>query len=120
MVTNPQSCFIPSEIKISFLKAKHIYKVVLFPALKKKKYSECILLVEDCYLFSVFSCPVRDTSEKIDGINSFNTNDELCFSETVYDTLDPTVTNCQDSDKRLPFYECKNNCPGGEKLYTII
>ena len=32
--------------------------------------------------------------------------------------LDPTNTTCENYDRKLPFYQCKNNCPGGEMIYN--
>jgi len=90
---------------------------------KGKKFNECILLSDDLlsddedeYLYSVFSCPVRDTTEKIDGINSFSKNDELCLNAGM---LDPSVQTCTPQEKRYPFYECNNNCPGVRGLGLV-
>jgi len=85
---------------------------------KKKIYNECILLDEDDYLYPVFRCPIRDITTKINGTNSFEFNsltEGMCLSNQTGDefsSLDPTIEECR--RRRLPFSQCKNNCPGGK------
>ena len=54
---------------------------------------------------------------KINGINSFEFTglaDGLCLSD-VSNKLSPLVPtkNCRQNERRFPFSQCKNNCPGG-------
>ena len=71
-------------------------------------------------MYPVFRCPTRDVTTKIDGINSFTFNPSdnflgFCLTEpeSEISTIDPD-RNCTDPERRLPFSQCKNNCPGGE------
>jgi len=87
------------------------------------KYDECILYNEGDFLYPVFRCPIRDITTKIDGFNSFTSsslteghciaknNDENNPQNPEDFVLDPNI-DCIPSKRRLPFSQCKNNCPG--------
>ena len=89
------------------------------------KYDECILFEEPGFEYLVFKCPAWNITRKMDGINSYSSEDPtfgLCpISEeepqlgTVPNSdLDQTKQDCSDSKRRRPFAQCKNNCPGGK------
>ena len=74
---------------------------------------------------------MRNVTTKFPGtnINSFTTEDlyaqlrnGLCPLDEDNDDsiLDPTINNC--TERRFPFYQCKNNCPGGKlrKLFHPV
>jgi len=82
-----------------------------------KKYDECILLDEEDFVYPIFRCPIRDITTKIDGINSFEFSslvEGICLSdyENELSELDPTKECVNIFQKRSPFSQCKNNCPG--------
>ena len=91
----------------------------------------CTLLVDVEKLnYPVFTCPVRNLTTRItvDGVemNNIESSDlatyiweGLCPVDEDDDNsaLDPSK-NCNETEKRFPFYECKNNCPGG--LFNIL
>ena len=81
--------------------------------------------------FPVFTCPSYNITTKMphEGmmINSFQSEDlnallldGMCpvDSSDPDSDLDPTNTTCENYDRKLPFYQCKNNCPGGEMIYN--
>jgi len=97
----------------------------------------CNMLEHDGFLIRVFYCPIYNTVNKINGINSFTWDDfleqfinsGLCPAEgtnTATDTGTPTVNatyqGCDDPNgdgdysdqitRIFPFQPCKNNCPG--------
>jgi len=82
-----------------------------------KLYDECILLDEEGFLYPIFRCPIRDITTKIDGINSFEFTglvQGICLSNfsDKLGPLDP-MKDCESrSERRFPFSQCKNNCPG--------
>ena len=94
----------------------------------------CTLLVDVEKLnYPVFTCPVRNLTTRItvDGVemNNIESSDlatyiweGLCPVDEDDDNsaLDPSK-NCDKTEKRFPFYECKNNCPGGlfNTTYTL-
>ena len=104
------------------------------------KYDKCILFTENTDLvYRVFWCPIRDTTTKIDGINSFNYT--YSSNLTIFCRLDPEdedspltteeaftpALKCTLPDEpypsfppyALPFAQCKNNCPGGNIQYIF-
>ena len=89
-----------------------------------KKYNECILFIEDEFLYPVFRCPIRDIVTKINGTNSFVSYPIVggglgyCLSDPSSESspLDPDWEGCTFLHRRLPFSQCKNNCPGGRKI----
>ena len=89
-----------------------------------RSYNECILLNEDGFVYPVFRCPIRDIKTKINGVNSFNfsslVDGGFCLSdpEDEQSELDP-FAECRRFQRRLPFSQCKNNCPGGN-IFLIL
>jgi len=89
------------------------------------EYDECILYKEDDFVYPVFRCPTLNITTKINGINSFNSSSlvgGICIADNEdYDyenpqdpakfLLDPDI-ECFSYNRRLPFSQCKNNCPG--------
>ena len=89
-----------------------------------KLHEQCIMLEEDDAILPVFRCPIRNTVNKINGINAWTYEDfdkqmrygGLCISDRTTSpwTVDPAVSieNCLDLGYGV-FQPCKNNCAGG-------
>jgi len=99
----------------------------LFPFyLDGKKYESCVLFDQNDFVLPVFRCPIRNITTKIDGINSFRSDDlqsiltgGLCqdIDAQKPDDLLPPITpelleDCSSTTRRVPFSQCKNDCPG--------
>ena len=78
-------------------------------------------------MFPVFSCPKRNVTTKINGINSFTSENVLSLVLTLIcqdesagmpgdrePPLNPNITRCDLSKSRFALLECKNNCKGGK------
>ena len=103
----------PSEI------AKEIEQACLFPY-----YVDGRLVNDTCFKFNangfldpVSRCPIWNVTTKINGINSYESNDTrlilggFCMNDEGL--LDPEMT-CPLSERFTPFSTCKNNCRGGK------
>ena len=110
----------------------------IFPFyLDGKRIDSCLQYEVGGLNFPVFTCPSYNITTKFEdtGINSFNSED---FSELLVSGMcavnpsdenspvDPNLTCSpfvESGQRRLPFYQCKNNCPGGmyiKNLYDIL
>ena len=93
-----------------------------------KKYESCVLFNQKDFVYPTFRCPIRNITSKIEGINSFKSDDldniltgGLCQDPDAQgsDELPPistNITDCSSTQRRVPFSQCKNDCPGGKLL----
>ena len=81
-------------------------------------YKECILLEMADFVHRV-RCPTRNVTSKIDGINSFTSEDGnrgLCgYYEDPQKTLDP-AKDCPLEERGFVLEQCRLTCPGGNLL----
>ena len=82
-----------------------------------KEYDQCVLYDEAGFVYPIFRCPTRNITSKIKGINSYPViafTEGLCPTDgtDVTSDLDPNK-DCEPFERRAPFSQCKNNCPGG-------
>ena len=87
---------------------------------RDRLYHRCVLFEEDGFVYPVYRCPTRSVTTKINGTNSYawlQAGDGLCPSDPTDPTspLDPADNTCSPFQRRDPFSQCKNDCPGGEQ-----
>ena len=94
----------------------------------------CAILDTSSFIVPVWHCPVRNITRKIDGINSFISEDlrpdtgycidtaaadeackDLPFDECDFRLLNPDITDCGPFFTVKPLSTCKADCPGGIK-----
>ena len=114
----------------NFLEAvENIERPCIFPFYYDgKKYESCVLFNQMNFVYPTFRCPIRNITSKIEGINSFKSDDldniltgGLCQDPDAQgsDELPPistNITDCSSTQRRVPFSQCKNDCPGGKLL----
>ena len=104
----------------------------------KGPYNQCMLFEEENFVYPVFRCPTRNitTKYKDTGINHFEeslaTTQGYCYDiKLAIETCDPDLEDggpncqrlldpnatCDDYFRLPPFSTCKNDCPGGAKVY---
>merc|ERR1712126_56566 len=88
------------------------------------KYESCVLFNQDDFVYPTFRCPIRNITTKVDGINSFSSDDldsiltgGLCQDLDAQNSgdlppLSVNITDCSPGQRRVPFSQCKNDCPG--------
>ena len=87
------------------------------------KHEECILNQELGFVQLVYRCPIYNSPNQTDGINSYTTSALTLGGCLVYDpeletyVPDPEFQDCY--FRRSYFGQCKTNCPGGETYYTV-
>ena len=97
-----------------------------------KLFDQCTFIEDQEFQIPVFRCPIRNITRKIDGINSFKSEDFLRYRGLADVTRRLCVAN--DQDKNDPtaeldpeieycfpgiqaFAQCKNNCKGGKDMH---
>jgi len=88
-------------------------------------YESCVLFEQNDFVLPTFRCPIRDIKRKYPGtdINWFKSDDlenilTGGYCQLDYDgannlpVLDPDDSSCLSSQRRVPFSQCKNDCPG--------
>ena len=93
-------------------------------------YDECVYISDDQGL----SCPTRNISTKVDGINTFNLEDmpqggycsvtqpkvDLCSASELSSLppLDPDLSNYPLADRQFPLSQCNDSC-GNNSLKEV-
>ena len=107
---------------------QEIEKPCLFPFYYDDQlYESCVLFDQNDFVLPIFRCPIRDTKRKYPGtnINWFQSDDleniltgGYCQSNSTgandFLALDPDDKSCSSAQRRVPFSQCKNDCPGGK------
>ena len=128
------------KIKILIVKHKHFYVVkILFKSesvtnhRSEIKPLHCILfLFKDDFVVPIPICPIRNTTKKIDGINSYTVDTyydligsyKFCTNSSkqkpgdLLPPIDPDNNSCFPFDRRSAFSRCKNNCNRGKNMNT--
>ena len=86
--------------------------------LNGQKLETCFFFDEENFVFPVFRCPIRNITTKINGINSYTSQDfldgDICRDADTME-LNPN-RECSPFERFRAFGQCKNNCRGGKKL----
>ena len=94
--------------------------------------TDCVQFNQGGLNFPTFVCPTRNITTKIDGFSSFSSEDltiilvgGFCqdFDAQGNDELpplNPDINDCGPAQRRVPFSQCKNNCPGGENITKYL
>ena len=111
-------CLATSIYKV-FADGVNIERECIFPFyLNGQLFDGCFPYEFNGLVSPVFMCPTFSTVEKIDGINSYTAAnyEELIRWTCLIDpnTIDPSIPGCPQTQAIRPFFECKNNCPGGK------
>ena len=86
---------------------------------------ECIQFDQEGLFLPLFRCPIRGMTTKLNGLNSYSSDDlqniltgGYCQSDQIGENnlplLNPDDDSCSSAQRRVPFSQCKNNCPGGK------
>ena len=90
-------------------------------------FESCVLFNQNDFVLPIFRCPIRDITRKYPdtNINWFRSDDleniltgGYCQSTSTGSNnllvLDPDDDSCISAARRVPFVQCKNDCPGGK------
>ena len=121
----------PANIEQEFLNTS---LPCIFPYYLNGEYHDtCILLSQDDFVFPINICPIRNITTKIEGINSYTSEDlsnlldsyNLCTDSSAqqpgdkFPPLNPDL-NCDFFFRRSSFSRCKNNCIRGMHLIRTM
>ena len=113
----------------------HIERPCIFPFYYKGEgpFHSCTLVQRSNFVVPVWRCPTYNITTKFRGTDINNFEDDLdevtsiCLDEKTCDgaggpgciqQLDPAITDCPYSLRRIPFAPCKSDCPGGKNLLS--
>ena len=90
-------------------------------------------MCQDDFVVPIQICPVRNTTIKVDGINSYTvdtlynliesynfcTNSNLQKPDDLLPPIDPDDDSCFVFDRRSVFSKCQNNCNRGRQKFIF-
>ena len=87
-----------------------------------KLHKGCNLFHVSGFVYPVFRCPTRESTDKINGISNYPTiaTDGLCPSLTLDPSspLEPNDESCDPLARRPVFQQCKNSFTGGKVKFA--